>query len=60
MAAGGELVDWRIGTHVEYAPFIEFGTRYMAERSYLIPALDAEHKHLRKAVHQIFSELERG
>ena len=60
MTLGGELVDWRIGTHIEYAPFVEFGTSRMAERSYLIPALDTEHKHLRNAVKQIFSELERG
>lgn len=60
MTMGGELVDWRIGTHIEYAPFVEFGTYKMEARTYLVPALDTEHKHLRNAVKQIFSELERG
>lgn len=30
-----------IGTNVEYAAFLELGTRYMAARPFLIPALDA-------------------
>ena len=60
LTLAGESLDWRIGTHIEYGPFVEFGTYKMAERSYLIPALDTEHKHLRNAVNQIFSELERG
>ena len=60
LTLAGESLDWRIGTHIEYGPFVEFGTYKMAERSYLIPALDTEHKHLRNAVKQIFSELERG
>ena len=28
-----------IGSNVEYAPFVEFGTRFMAAQPYLIPAL---------------------
>lgn len=28
-----------VGTNVEYAPFVEFGTRYMRAQPYLIPAL---------------------
>lgn len=30
-----------IGTNVEYAPFVEFGTRYMAAQPFLVPALAA-------------------
>ena len=29
-----------IGTNVEYAPFVELGTRYMGEEPYLRPALE--------------------
>tara|TARA_Y100001951_G_C11168871_1_gene199093 strand:- start:234 stop:593 length:360 start_codon:yes stop_codon:yes gene_type:complete len=32
----------RIGPTTEYAPFIEFGTRYMSARPYMIPALEKE------------------
>lgn len=37
---GGGLVGI-VGTNVEYAPYVEFGTRYMAARSFLRPALSA-------------------
>lgn len=37
---GNELVG-RIGTNVEYAPYVELGTRYMAARSFLRQALAA-------------------
>lgn len=30
-----------VGTNVEYAPFIELGTRYMSAQPFLRPALDA-------------------
>jgi len=60
MTLGGESLDWRIGTHIEYAPFVEFGTYKMEARTFLVPALDTEHKHLRNAVNQILSELVRG
>lgn len=29
----------RIGTNVEYAPYVELGTRYMAAQAFLRPAL---------------------
>jgi len=32
----------KIGPTTEYAPFIEFGTRYMSARPYMIPALEKE------------------
>lgn len=31
----------RVGTNVEYAPFVELGTRYMAAQPFLRPALAA-------------------
>ncbi len=34
----GEIIG-RVGTHVEYAPYLEFGTSRMAARPFLRPAL---------------------
>ena len=34
----GDLAVVRIGTNVEYAPFVEFGTRRMASQPFLEPA----------------------
>jgi HK97 gp10 family phage protein len=31
-----------VGTNVEYAPFVEFGTRRMAARPFLVPAFEEE------------------
>lgn len=31
-----------IGTDLEYAPFVEFGTRYMSAQPYLRPAFDTQ------------------
>ena len=40
----------RIGPVTEYAPFIEFGTRYMAARPYMIPALEKERNRFLEAL----------
>ena len=37
---GGDL-SAKVGTNVEYAPFVELGTRYMRAQPYLVPALAA-------------------
>lgn len=37
----GLLPAARVGTNVEYAPFVELGTRYMAAQAFLRPALAA-------------------
>ena len=37
-----------IGTNVEYAPYVEYGTRKMSPRPYLRPALDNNRKLVRK------------
>lgn len=35
-------LHWRVGTNVDYALFLEFGTRRMAPRPFLRPAADRE------------------
>lgn len=41
VAATGRTITARIGTNVEYAGYVEFGTRHMRARPYLRPALAA-------------------
>lgn len=36
-----DVLSVRVGTAVNYARYVEFGTRYMAARPYLRPALGA-------------------
>lgn len=48
---------WRIGPTTHYAPFLEFGTRYMSARPFLIPAIEAEGPKLNKAIRQILALL---
>lgn len=33
-------LEAEIGTNVEYAPFVEFGTRYQSAQPYMIPAFE--------------------
>jgi HK97 gp10 family phage protein len=37
---------WACGTNMHYAPYVEFGTRYMAARPYLAPAAEAVRQRL--------------
>ena len=39
----------RVGTAVEYAVYQEYGTRFMAARPWLRPAVDEHHAEIRKA-----------
>ena len=55
-AIGGTL-SWRIGPTTEYAPFLEFGTRRMAARPYMVPAIESERPKLVRAVKQLMSEI---
>ena len=45
----------QIGPTTEYAPFIEFGTRYMSARPYMIPALEKERKRFIEALAHVLS-----
>jgi HK97 gp10 family phage protein len=38
---GGEGIVGRVGTDVEYAPYVEFGTSRMRAQPYLRPAIQA-------------------
>jgi len=40
--SGGRINAAEIGSNVEYAPYVEFGTRYMKAEPYLRPAYHAE------------------
>lgn len=33
--------EYEIGTNVDYAPFVEFGTKYQAAQPFLFPAFEA-------------------
>lgn len=39
-----------VGTNVEYAPFQEFGTRFMNAQPYLIPALNKSRKEITQLI----------
>ena len=43
----------RVGTDVEYAPYQEFGTRYMAARPYLFPAFFSYENEIVKAIGRV-------
>ena len=54
----GENLSWRIGPVTEYSPFIEFGTRYMKARPFMVPALEGEAPRFKEAMAQIVKKLE--
>jgi HK97 gp10 family phage protein len=37
-----EGLSGTVGTNVEYAPYVEFGTRYMPAQPFLLPAIEEE------------------
>lgn len=39
-----------VGTNVEYAPFQEFGTKFMKEQPYLRPALEESREDIKKLI----------
>lgn len=43
-----EKAEARVGTNVEYAPFVELGTVKMAAQPYLNPALEANKGNIKK------------
>jgi len=48
---------WRVGPTTEYAPFIEFGTRYMEARPFMVPAAEREKPRIEKAITELFKDL---
>jgi HK97 gp10 family phage protein len=53
----GENLGWRVGPVTGYSPFIEFGTRYMKARPFMVPALEDERPRLIEALTQLMREL---
>lgn len=41
IATTGGGSEYEIGTNVEYAPFVEFGTQYQSAQPFLFPAFEA-------------------
>ena len=56
----GTVTAWRVGPTTEYAPFLEFGTVYMKERPFLIPALESESPKFIEAIKQLNDQLSGG
>ena len=52
-----ENLEWTIGPSTEYSAFIEFGTRYMRARPFMVPALEDERPRLIKALEQLMRGL---
>ena len=52
----GEL-EWIIGPTTEYAPFLEFGTVYMKERPFMVPAAEAMRPNIDRAVRALTEKL---
>jgi len=58
LGSGGRINAAEIGSyHVEYAPYVEFGTRYMKAEPYLRPAYDAEIPKYKANVAKILRDL---
>jgi HK97 gp10 family phage protein len=51
---GRPAMSAKIGPTTEYAPFIEFGTRYWEGKPFMIPAAEAERKRFEDAIAQVF------
>ena len=47
---GTPSFEQRIVPTTEYAPFIEFGTRYMIARAFMVPTLEKEFPRLKEAL----------
>lgn len=52
-----EGLEYEVGPTVEYAPFVEFGTRYFKGKPFMIPSLKAEKKNFISAVSQAMDRL---
>ena len=47
------ILIMRVGTHVTYAPYVEFGTKHMEARPYLFPAFFAYENDIIKAIGRV-------
>lgn len=57
VAIGGTRWEITIGTNVEYAPFVEFGTRRMRARPFLFPAFQQEAPKLEPRLIRVLQEV---
>ena len=53
VSPGTPSFSQHIGPTTEYAPFIEFGTRFMPARPYMIPALEQEKIRFMQAIVEV-------
>jgi HK97 gp10 family phage protein len=58
--ASGTDASVKVGTDVEYAPYVEFGTSRMAAQPYLRPALESQEGEVRAEVADALRGLIRG
>ena len=49
-----------IGPSTFYAPYLEFGTRYMAARPFMVPSLEEERLPFTRAAEQVLKEAASG
>lgn len=54
-----ESASAKVGTNVEYSPYVEYGTRRMSARPYLRPALDEKRAEARRVIKEAFAKLTR-
>ena len=50
-------LTWTVGPSTEYAPHLEYGTKHMTARPFMIPNAEKERPRFRKAVEDITREL---
>ena len=50
----------KVGTNVEYAPYVEYGTKHMSAQPYLRPALDENKGKAQKAMSDIYQSAIKG
>lgn len=50
-------LSWVVGTDVEYAPFVEYGTHRMAAQPYLTPAAEAQRQRFISALNRVIGEI---
>lgn len=48
----------QVGTNIEYAPYVEFGTEKMGAQPYLTPAAEVERRHYLRKMKGLESRLE--